>query len=85
MLVANPQDARAERGVQSTVEALIERGRLALRAGRLAEAQRVVRIAESLLPNHPDLAGYRQHVEAARKDAEYIARGSAAAGKGRYT
>ena len=80
VLVANPQDARAERGVQSTVEALIERWRLALRAGRLAEGQRVVRIAESLLPNHPDLAGYRQHVEAARKAAEFIARGSAAAG-----
>ena len=85
VLVVNPRDAQAERGVQSSVEALIERGRLALRAGRFADAQRVVRIAESLLPNHPDLAGYRRHVEAARKAAELVAKGSAAAGKGRYT
>ena len=85
VLVVNPQDARAERGVQSSVEGLIERGRLALRAGRFADAQRVVRIADSLLPTHPDVAGYRQHVEAARKAADFIAEGSTAAGKGRYT
>jgi formylglycine-generating enzyme required for sulfatase activity len=83
--VVAPDDVRAARGVEASLDALIEQGRLSLRAGRFAEAQRVVRIAESLLPNHPDLAGYRRHVEAARHAADWIAKGSAAAAKGRYT
>ena len=83
--VVAPNDARAARGVQASLDALIEQGRLAARAGRFGEAQRVVAIAESLLPNHPDLAGYRRYLEDARRAAEWIARGSAAAAKGRYT
>ena len=85
VLSVAPEDARAARGVQASIDALIERGRIALRAGRFRDAERVVRIAESLLPGHPDLAGYREHVEAARRAADWVAKATEAARKGRYT
>lgn len=85
VLSVSPEDPRAARGVQASIDALIERGRLALRAGRFREAERVVRIAESLLPGHPDLAGYRGHVAAARRASEWVAKATEAARKGRYT
>ena len=85
VLSVAPEEARAARGVQASIDALIERGRIALRAGRFRDAERVVRIAESLLPGHPDLAGYREHVEAARRAADWVAKATEAARKGRYT
>jgi formylglycine-generating enzyme required for sulfatase activity len=59
VLAAQPQDARAQAGVQAVLEALFERGGIAMRAGRLEEAQRVLAIAEAAAPSHPDLPRYR--------------------------
>ena len=67
VLAANPQDAGAQAGVQSALEALFERGGIAMRAGHLAEAARVLAIAEAVAPAHPDLPRYRQHLAAARE------------------
>ena len=83
--VATPDDVRAARGVEAALDALIERGRLSLRTGRFAEAERVMRIVESLLPDHRDLPGFRRHIADAHRAADWIAKGSAAAAKGRYT
>ncbi|MBC7657018.1 MAG: formylglycine-generating enzyme family protein [Frankiaceae bacterium] len=85
VLALEPGNAHARSGVQSTLDALIEHGRLAARVGRFADARRVVRIAEELLPRHPDLAGFRLHVAKAQKAATWVAKAEAAAKRGRFT
>lgn len=85
ILAVEPENARALAGVQSSLDALIERGRLATRAGRFADARRVVRIADELLPRHPDLAGYRRHLASALQAADWVAKAKAAAAAGRFT
>ena len=85
VLALEPGNAHARSGVQSTLDALIEHGRLATRVGRFADARRVVRIAEELLPRHPDLAGFRLHVAKAQKAATWVAKAEAAAKRGRFT
>jgi formylglycine-generating enzyme required for sulfatase activity len=85
VLAVEPANARAAAGVQSSLDALIERGRLATRAGRFADARRVVKIADQLLPQHPDLAGYRQHLASAQRAADWVGKAKAAAVAGRFT
>jgi formylglycine-generating enzyme required for sulfatase activity len=85
ILAVEPENARALAGVQSSLDALIERGRLATRAGRFADARRVVKIADQLLPEHPDLAGYRRHLASALQAADWVAKARVAAAAGRFT
>jgi formylglycine-generating enzyme required for sulfatase activity len=77
-----PDDARAERGVRATLEALLERGRLAMRAGDLAMAEHVDAVAAAVLPDHRDLAVYRERLSEARRAQAAVARADAAARKG---
>jgi formylglycine-generating enzyme required for sulfatase activity len=67
VLAAQPAEARAQAGVQSVLEAMFERGGIAMRGGRLEEAARVLAIAEQVAPAHPDLPRYRSQLAAARK------------------
>lgn len=85
ILAIEPENARALAGVQSSLDALLERGRLATRAGRFADARRVVKIADQLLPQHPDLAGYRRHLASALQAADWVAKARLAAAAGRFT
>ena len=56
------ENVEAQAGVQSVLDALFERGRLAMRMGKLADAERIELIARSLLPEHPDLPVYQKHL-----------------------
>ncbi len=85
ILAVEPENARALAGVQSSLDALLERGRLATRAGRFADARRVVKIADQLLPQHPDLAGYRRHLGSALQAADWVAKARLAAAASRFT
>ncbi len=85
ILAIEPGNARALAGVKSSLDALLERGRLATRVGRFADARRVVKIAEELLPKHPDLAGYRRHLASALQAADWVAKARAAAAAGHLT
>jgi formylglycine-generating enzyme required for sulfatase activity len=85
VLAVDPANVRAQVGVQSCLDALLEQGRLAARAGRFGEAERVVRIADALLPRHPDLQVYREHVSGARQAAKWVDKAKSAAAAGRFT
>jgi len=61
-----PKDARAQSGVQASVDALLELGRLAMRAGRLDEAARAEAIAGAAAPGHTDLPNFRARLAQAR-------------------
>ncbi len=78
VLAIAPDDANAQRGVRSTLEALLERGRLAMRGGDLAAALRIDGIAAAVLPAHPDLAAYRSYLAAAGLAAAEVERANAA-------
>lgn len=67
VLAIEPENATAREGLRSTLDAMLERGRLAMRAGDLAQAARIDHIVADALPAHPDLAGYRERLAAARK------------------
>lgn len=67
VLASEPDNAAAREGLQSTLDAMLERGRIAMRAGDLRQAERIDRIVEHSLPAHPDLAGYREHLGVARE------------------
>ena len=85
ILAVEPGHVRAHAGLESSLDALLERGRLATRAGRFTDARRVVKIADQLLPRHPDLAGYRRHLASALQAADWLAKAQAAADAGRFT
>lgn len=84
VLAVDPANLSARAGLQASIDALIERGRIATRAGQLREAERIVRIASSLLPEHPDLQGFRGHLAAARQAADWVAKAETAARAGHY-
>ena len=85
ILAIEPGNGRALAGVQSSLDALIERGRLATRVGRFADARRVVKIADQLLPTHADLAGYRRHLASALQAGDWVGKAKAAAAADRFT
>lgn len=78
VLAIAPADANAERGVRATLDSLLERGRLAMRAGDLAAAARIDGIAAAVRPAHPDLVVYRSFLSAARLAAAEVTRANAA-------
>jgi formylglycine-generating enzyme required for sulfatase activity len=67
VLKVDPKNVQAQQGVDHCVEALLERGRIAMQAGRLADAQRVATIAGTVRPEHRDLPGYRAYFDKARQ------------------
>jgi formylglycine-generating enzyme required for sulfatase activity len=81
----DPDNAAAQLGVQSALDALLERGRLALRDGRLGDAERIELIARSLLGEHADLPVYRQFLARARSAEEWLDKAEAAGKAGRIT
>jgi len=60
VLAVAPEDERARSGVMASVDALLELGRLAMRAGRLDEAARAEAIATAAAPAHTDIANFRR-------------------------
>ncbi|MEO8160424.1 MAG: formylglycine-generating enzyme family protein [Arenimonas sp.] len=85
VLDVEPAQARAQAGVQSALEALLERGRLAMRAGRVDEAERIEGIVLAIQPAHPDFADYRARLAGARAADAALARGERAMRAGEVT
>jgi formylglycine-generating enzyme required for sulfatase activity len=85
VLAVAPEDAAAQAGVQSSLDALFERGRLAMRAGRQDEAERIEVIARSLLAEHPDLDTYRAYLRQARVAERWVDKANIAGKAGRIT
>lgn len=83
VLAIAPADAAAARGVRSSLDALLERGRIAMRRGDLAGALRIDGIAAAVLPAHADLAVYRSYLAAARRALDEVKRAEAAGRRGR--
>jgi formylglycine-generating enzyme required for sulfatase activity len=63
-----PDNEQAQQGVRASMEALFERGRIAMRSGDIALAEHVEAIARSVQPDHRDLPGYRQYLAQARAE-----------------
>jgi formylglycine-generating enzyme required for sulfatase activity len=80
-----PDDARAQSGVQASVDALLELGRIAMRAGRLDEAARAEAIAATAAPKHPDLPNFRRRLAQARTAQRELQLGERAARDGDIT
>ncbi len=85
VLAIEPENAKAQTGVQSALDALLERGRLAMREGRLENAERIDLIARQLLPEHPDLPAFQQYLANARAAERWVAKANAAAKAGKTT
>jgi formylglycine-generating enzyme required for sulfatase activity len=85
VLAVDPANQEAKQGVQSALDALLERGRLAMRAGNVAAAERVEQIARRLLPGHPDLPVYQRLLVEARAAGRWVQRADAAGKKGAIT
>lgn len=85
VLAVEPENEQAQIGVQSALDALLERGRLAMRQGRLADAERIELIARELLPEHQDLPAFQTYLANARAAERWVARANAAAKAGNIT
>jgi formylglycine-generating enzyme required for sulfatase activity len=85
VLAIAPGDARAANGVEASVDALLERGRLAMRAGRLDEAARAEAIATAAAPHHTDLPNFRRRLALARSAQRELQLGERAARAGDIT
>ena len=80
-----PEDARARSGVQASVDALLELGRIAMRGGRLDEAARAEAIATAAAPKHTDLPNFRARLAQARTAQRELQLGERAARDGDIT
>ena len=85
VLGLDAENPEALAGVHSTLDALLERGRLAMRSGKLADAERIELIARSLMPEHPDLMIFQKHLADARLAERWVAKANAEARAGRFT
>ena len=61
-----PDNEQAQQGVRASMEALFERGRIAMRSGDIALAEHIESIARSVQPDHRDLPDYRNYLAQAR-------------------
>lgn len=84
VVALEPENAVAREGLHSTLDAMLERGRIAMRAGELAKAGRIDRIVADALPEHPDLEGYRERLGAARKAQALLDTAERAARQGHF-
>lgn len=85
VLAPAPADERALAGVQAALESLLERGRIAMRAGELVEASRIEAIATAVAAGHGDLPLYRRHLLQARAAQRALDAAEAAARDGDLT
>jgi formylglycine-generating enzyme required for sulfatase activity len=85
VLAVAPQDARARSGAEASVDALLELGRLSMRAGRLDEAARAEAIATAATPAHTDLPNFRRRLAQARLAQRELQLGERAARAGDIT
>lgn len=85
VLDVDPANAQAQTGVQSVLDALLERGHIALRAGAITDARRIEVIASTLLPLHPDLGAFQQKLRAAEETVKLLDKADAAARAGRIS
>jgi len=83
VLQIDPQNARAQQGMDHCVDALLERGRIAMQAGRMADADRVATIATTVRPQHRDLPGYRVFLEKAHRADAWVTQATAPANTGK--
>lgn len=67
VLRLDPHNDQAQQGVDHCVDALLEHGRLAMQAGRLADADRVASIAKAVSPQHRDFSGYQAYLDKAHR------------------
>jgi formylglycine-generating enzyme required for sulfatase activity len=81
---AAPDDARARAGVGNALDALLERGRIAMRLGGLDEAQRIEARTARLMHEHRDLPEYRSQLQAANVAQVAVAAAESAAKAGRF-
>lgn len=85
VLAVEPANAKAQAGVQFALDAVLERGRLAMRSGKLADAERIDLIVRSLLPEHPDLPAFQKNLANAHAAERWVAKANAAAKAGHIT
>lgn len=83
ILATDPEHAQANAGVDAITTELISRGRLALADGRVADGQHFERVVARARPQHPDLASYREAIEAALRAQDLVRRGDIRARNGR--
>jgi len=65
VLLVDPASESARQGVQACLDALVERGTVAMRFGLLPEAARIEKIVSSVQPDHPALVSYRDALRGA--------------------
>lgn len=68
----SPDEPAVRQGLQDTLDALLEHGRLAADRGDLAEAARIDAIARAVQPDHRDLPAFRAHVALAAAAARLL-------------
>lgn len=85
VLAIDAKNSQALQGVEHCVDALLEQGRLAMRAGRLADAERIEAIAKYVRPDHRDLPGYRDFLKQTRSADALVNEAAALAGTGDLT
>ncbi len=83
ILATDPEHAEAGAGVDAIASELMLRGRAALAEGRVSDAQRFERVLARARPQHPDLASYREAIEAALRAQDMVRRGDIRARGGR--
>ena len=80
-----PDDERAKAGVERSLDALLERGRIAMRTGELEEARRIGERARRVLYTHVDLPDYDRQLAAAGAAQVAVDAADAAAKAGRFS
>ena len=85
VLAVAPTDATARTGVERSLDALLERGRIAMRLGELREAERIAALAQRALPGHRDLPGYGEQLRNATAALAEVGAADAAARAGRFS
>ncbi|KFN50083.1 formylglycine-generating enzyme family protein [Arenimonas composti] len=79
----DPENTEAATAIRTIADELIQRGRAAIREGRLVDAQRFERVVTRASPQHPQLAVYRLEVEAGQRARALVARGESRVHAGR--
>src|SRR5690606_25109773 len=83
ILAVQPEHADARQGVERIAGLLLARGRAALLAGRLGEAEGVERVLARAVPQEAALVGYRESLEQAGKAQAAVRLAEARARAGR--
>lgn len=82
VLAVAPDNDEARRGLNDCLDALLERGGIALRGGDIAAARRIEAIAQQTQATHPDLPALRRHLLVAQRAERLLEQGERAARQG---